>query len=259
MPVLLSILIVTWAKLSQINFHYFWGIGGFFIMAFILNISLKNKLGYSFHFPIYFFLFLTIVICWLINPSPFKSYTNYQNLSKKEKPVKLQDLNQARQFDLVELSAAITLQEAMHIDSYGASESGGDNGARGIVPVVDAKYKQGDSIYAYAAFTTYVGDEGNTSWFFLDKDEDDYAEGWKQAVITAKIEKDSGRIQIYSQLMNKVKLTSNLIPASKVTFIQSNFPSAELNYVAHKLTATGLLLFFLAALININMAIRGKK
>jgi hypothetical protein len=259
MPALFAALLLIWEVLTIKNFHFFGGIVVFFISGILLNILLKKKLGYSFHLFIYFYLFFVLVICFLITPSPYKTWMDYQSIVKNDQPLSLMELNKFSQIDLVNLKDARTLYEAMGIDSYGSSDGGGSNGARGIVPVVDKNYNPGDSIYAYAAFTTYIRDQDNAGWFALDKDEYDYAEAWKTPVTTAKIVKDTSRINLYNTLMKRANAQFKLTPSTHAIFIQSNYPSADFIYVAHELTVVGVILLILAAGINIYTAVSVNK
>jgi len=181
----------------------------------------------------------------------------WQSALENPHSIYVNELNNSQQHDLFILKEAVTLKDAMFMETFAGM--GGDNGSRGMVPVVDKNYQTGDSIYAYAAFTSYIGDEGNDSWFFMDKDKDDYAKSWSEPLLNAKVVKDTSRIHIYSDLMKKTNATYRLVPFSKPTFLELNYPGDDLIYVTRKLTVLGMIMLIFAAIVHTLAAARTEK
>lgn len=253
----MAALLLYWEYLTKMDFRFFAGILVYFLIGIILNLLLRKILGYSFHIFFIIFFGLSLAICISITPSPYVRWKTWQTSTKNPQTIRLKDLSNSADYDLHFVKEARTLKEAIFMETFAGK--GGDNGARGMVPVIDTNYQPGDSIYTYAAFTSYIGDEGNDQWFLMDKDEDDYAESWEKPVLNVRMVKDTSRILIYSSLLKKTNAKFNLLASSRPRFLELNYPWEDLNYVAHKLTVLGMALLLFAAIVHAMAATKNEK
>jgi hypothetical protein len=252
-PALLAAMLTLWYCFAKENFIAFYTFPLFFVLGWIINAALRKRTGRSFRPFLIFYLVLSLLFCFGVTPNPFRIASRWSSLSKNERIISISDLGKNTRYDVVHFNDARTLPE--FIETNWIFNNVHMHGGKGIVPVVSNSYKAGDSIEVYAAFTTYVGDPGNDSWFILDKDEDDYSDDWKEPASSARIEKDTSQIRVYTEMMNELNSRKGLVSSQNVQFIQWGYPHKDTAYSAKILWRIGIILIVLIFIIEIKIAL----
>ncbi|QHT68802.1 hypothetical protein GXP67_20180 [Rhodocytophaga rosea] len=256
-PLLLGSLLIIWEQLTKYNFRFFGAIILFFVLAILVSLVAKRKIKRNYLPVVITFMVLTIGISLLISPNPYVLWQTWLKVKKDSQPSSLQSIDSKREYQLVYLDDARTLPDAITKRIF--NFKGSYNGSRAMVPLVNKEYQSGDSIKAYAAFSSYVGDMDNAGWFILDKDEEDYQNDWlTDRVDNAFLIKDTAKIAVFTEMMHQLNDKHSLMAASQKEFVILNYPQADLGYVAKKIRQIGILLIALLLIVDVRAIISNK-
>jgi len=256
-PLLLGSMLIIWEQLTQYNFHFFGAIIVFFVLAILASLVAKRRIKRNYLPVVITFMVLTMGVSLLISPNPYVLWRTWLKVKKDPQPTSLQSIDSKGEYQLVYLDNARTLPDAITKRIF--SFKGSYNGSRVMVPLVSKEYQPGDSIKAYAAFSSYLGDMDNVGWFILDKDEEDYQNDWlTDRIDNAFLIKDTTKIAVFTQMMHQLNDKHGLIAASQKEFVILNYPQPDLGYVAKKIRQIGIILIALLLIVDVRAIISGR-